>query len=34
MTAEHGVLRELPQIEDLDWDRHFADKAFLFQSNK
>ena len=30
MTSEHGLVGELPQVEDLGWDRYFSDKAFLF----
>ena len=30
IAAEHGLLRVLPQVEDLGWGQYFPDKEFLF----
>ena len=30
LISEHGLLRVLPQVEDLGWGRYFPDKEFLF----
>lgn len=30
LIAEHGLLRSLPQAEDLGWGAYFPDKEFLF----
>jgi len=30
MAAENGLLRVLPQVEDLGWGQYFPDKEFLF----
>lgn len=30
MTAEQGLLRTLPQVQDLGWGEYFPDKEFLF----
>ena len=32
LIAEHGLLRALPQVEDLGWGRYFPDKEFLFHA--
>lgn len=32
LIAEHGLLRSLPQAEDLGWGRYFPDKEFLFHA--
>lgn len=32
MTAEEGLLRRLPQVEDLGWGRAFPEKEFLFHA--
>jgi hypothetical protein len=30
LVAEHGLLRRVPQVEDLGWGNYFPDKEFLF----
>lgn len=30
LTSESGLLRKLPQVEDLGWGSYFPDKEFLF----
>ena len=30
LTAEHGVIHSLPQVEELRWGESFPDKEFLF----
>ena len=30
LASEHGLLRTLPQVEDLGWGQYFPDKEFLF----
>ncbi len=30
LSSEQGLLRTLPQIEDLGWGQYFPDKEFLF----
>jgi hypothetical protein len=32
ITAEHGLPRTLPQVEDLGWGHYFPDKEFLFHA--
>jgi hypothetical protein len=32
MFAEEGILRRLPQVEDLGWGAYFPDKEFLFHA--
>ena len=32
MTAAHGLVRALPQAEDLGWGRAFPEKEFLFHA--
>lgn len=32
LTAQEGLLRVLPQVEDLGWGRYFPDKEFLFHA--
>ena len=32
LTAEGGLLRRLPQVEDLGWGNYFPDKEFLFHA--
>jgi hypothetical protein len=32
LIAESGLLRVLPQVEDLGWGRYFPDKEFLFHA--
>ncbi len=32
LMASHGLLRTLPQVEDLGWGRYFPDKEFLFHA--
>ena len=32
LLAEGGLLRVLPQVEDLNWGRYFPDKEFLFHA--
>ena len=32
LIAQHGLLKQLPQAEDLGWGRYFPDKEFLFHA--
>ena len=32
LISEHGLLKSLPQVEDLGWGRYFPDKEFLFHA--
>ncbi len=32
LMSEHGLLRTLPQAEDIGWAKHFPEKEFLFHA--